>query len=61
MDAAILFLSPRQLAIKELQPATIPMPAEIIKKYKGKDLAKAARASDDIFPAKKVSTILNKV
>jgi hypothetical protein len=49
------------LAIKELQPATIPMPAEIIKKYNGKDFAKAAKASDDIFPAKKVSTRLNKV
>ena len=26
---------PRELAIKELHPATIPMPAEIIIKYKG--------------------------
>jgi hypothetical protein len=37
------------------------MPAEIIKKYRGKDFVKAARASDDIFAAKKVSIILNKV
>ena len=37
--------------IKELQPATIPIPAEIIIKYNGKDFAKAAKASGEIFPA----------
>ena len=30
-------------------------------KQKGKDFAKAAKASEDIFPAKNVSTILNNV
>ena len=44
-------MEPSELAIKELQPATIPIPAEIIIKYNGKAFAKAARASDDIFPA----------
>ena len=44
-----------------MQPATIPIPAEIIIQYNGKDFAKAANASEDIFPAKNVSTILNSV
>ena len=39
----------------------IPIPAEIIIKYNGKDFANAAKASEDIFPAKNVSTILNSV
>ena len=51
MDAATLLFAPRELAISELHPATIPIPAEIIIKYNGKDFAKAARASGDIFPA----------
>ena len=34
---------------------------EMIIKYNGKDFAKAAKASEDIFPAKNVSTILNNV
>ena len=51
MDAATLLLDPKELAIKELQPATIPIPAEIIIKYNGKAFAKAAKASGDIFPA----------
>ena len=51
MDAATLLFLPRELAIKELQPATIPIPAEIIRKYNGKDFAKAAKASGDILPA----------
>ena len=61
INAANLFLWPNELEINELQPATIPIPAEIIIKYNGKDFAKAANASEDIFPAKKVSTILNSV
>ena len=56
-----MLFAPRELAISELQPATIPIPAEIIIKYNGKDFAKAANASEDIFPAKNVSTILNSV
>ena len=51
MDAATLLFDPKELAIKELQPATIPIPAETIKKYNGKDFAKAAKASGEIFPA----------
>ena len=35
-----LFLAPKELAIKELQPATIPIPAETIIKYSGKAFAK---------------------
>ena len=50
-----------ELEINELQPATIPIPAEMIIKYNGNDFAKAAKASEDIFPAKNVSTILNSV
>ena len=61
INAANLFLWPNELEINELQPATIPIPAEIIIKYNGKDFAKAANASEDIFPAKNVSTILNSV
>ncbi len=33
----------------------------MIIKYNGNDFAKAAKASEDIFPAKNVSTILNSV
>ena len=51
IEAAILLLDPNEFAIKELHPATIPIPAEIIIKYKGKAFAKAAKASGDIFPA----------
>ena len=51
IDAATLLLAPKELAIKELHPATIPIPAEMITKYNGNALAKAARASDDILPA----------
>ena len=51
MDAATLLFIPKELAIKELQPATIPIPAATIIKYKGKDFAKAAKASEEIFPA----------
>ena len=61
INAANLFLWPNELEINELQPATIPIPAEMIIKYNGKDFAKAAKASEDIFPAKNVSTILNSV
>ena len=49
--AATLLFDPNELAINELQPATIPMPAEIIIKYSGKAFAKAAKASGDILPA----------
>ncbi len=51
MDAANLLPEPKELDIKELQPATIPIPAEIIIKYNGNDFAKAAKASGDILPA----------
>ena len=61
ISAANLFLWPNELEINELQPATMPIPAEIIIKYNGKDFAKAANASEDIFPAKNVSTILKSV
>tara|TARA_B100000427_G_C15431962_1_gene561272 strand:- start:772 stop:909 length:138 start_codon:yes stop_codon:yes gene_type:complete len=44
-------LDPKEFAISELHPATMPIPADIIKKYKGKALAKAAKAAGDIFPA----------
>ena len=36
IDAANLLFEPKELAIKELHPATIPMPAETIIKYSGK-------------------------
>ena len=61
INASNLFLWPNELEINELQPATIPIPAEMIIKYNGNDFAKAAKASEDIFPAKNVSTILNSV
>ena len=51
IDAAILFLSPMEFPIKELQPDTIPIPAAIIIKYRGKDFARAAKDSGEIFPA----------
>ena len=51
MDAATLLFDPRELPIKELHPATIPIPAETIIKYSGNDFAKAAKASGEIFPA----------
>ena len=51
IDAKTVFFDPIALAIKELQPATIPIPADTIKKYSGNALAKAAKASDEIFPA----------
>ena len=61
INAANLFLCPNEFEISELQPAIIPIPAEIIKKYNGKDFANAAKASEDILPAKKVSTMLKSV
>ena len=36
MEAASLLFAPKELAINELHPATIPIPAEIIIKYNGK-------------------------
>ncbi len=51
IEAATLLFAPNELAIRELHPATIPIPAEIIKKYNGNAFAKAAKASGDIFPA----------
>ena len=51
MDAATLLFDPSEFAISELQPATIPIPADIIIKYNGNALAKAAKASADILPA----------
>ena len=44
INAANLFLWPNELEINELQPATIPIPAEMIIKYNGNDFAKAAKA-----------------
>ena len=51
MEAPTLLFEPKELAINELHPATIPIPAEIIIKYNGKAFAKAAKASGEIFPA----------
>ena len=45
IDAANLLFEPNEVAIKELQPATIPIPAATIIKYKGKLFANAAKAS----------------
>ena len=47
------------LAIKDVPPTVTPTQAAMIIKYIGNDLAKADKASGDIFPAKKVSTTLN--
>ena len=51
MEAATLLFSPREFEINEVHPATTPIPAEIIKKYNVKDFAKAAKASEEIWPA----------
>ena len=37
INAANLFLCPNELEINELQPANIPIPAEMIIKYNGND------------------------
>ena len=56
-----LFLAPILLAINEVPPTVTPTEAAINIKYIGKDLANADKASDEILPAKKVSTILKSV
>ena len=48
-------------AINEVPPTVTPTEAATNIKYIGKDLAKADKASDEIFPAKKVSTMLKSV
>ena len=56
-----LFFSPILFAISEVPPTVTPTEAAINIKYIGKDFAKADKASDEIFPAKYVSTILKSV
>ena len=57
-EALLSLFSPNAFAIKEVVPILIPTPRAIMIKYIGNVCAIAARASADIFPAKKVSTKL---
>ena len=52
------FICPYDTKVFKHYAEKIPTPVAIIMKYKGKDFAIAANAFADIFPAKKVSTIL---
>ena len=60
-EALLSLFSPIAIAINDVVPMLIPTPSAIIIKYTGNVCAIAAKASEDILPAKNVSTRLYRV